>query len=168
DGLPLAIELAAARIKLLTPQAMLSRLENRLKLLVGGARDLPTRQQTIRDTIAWSYDLLTASEQSLFRRLSVFVGGCTLEAAEAVCNESDDLGIEVLDGIASLVDESLLQQKEQASGESRLVMLETIKEYGLEQLEMNGEAAVRRAHAECFQRLATVAEPELSGADQKA
>src|SRR5262249_10902947 len=104
DGLPLAIELAAARIKLLPPQARLARWERRLPLLVGGPRDAPTRQRTLRDTIAWSHDLLTSAEQVLFRRLAVFVGGCTVEAAEAVCETDGDLGIDVFECIASLVD----------------------------------------------------------------
>ena len=101
DGLPLAIELAAARIKLLSPSAMLARLESRLNLLTGGARDLPTRQQTLRSTVDWSYGLLNPAEQTLFRRLSVFSGGCTLEAVEAVCDTKGDLGLDVLDGMAS-------------------------------------------------------------------
>src|SRR5262249_44951908 len=111
DGLPLAIELAAARSKLLTPQAMLARLEHRLKLLTGGARDVPARQQTLRNTIAWSYDLLKSGEQQLFRRLCVFVGGCTLDATETVCNEDGNLELDVLEGISSLVDNSLLRQE---------------------------------------------------------
>jgi predicted ATPase/class 3 adenylate cyclase len=151
DGLPLAIELAAARIKLLPPQALLARLENRLKLLTGGARDLPARQQTLRGAIAWSCDLLEEPEKRLFRRLAVFVAGCTLEAAEAVCSADGDLEIDVLEGLASLVDKSLLQQNDLASGEPRFTMLETIREYGLEELEASGEApAIRRQHAEFF------------------
>src|SRR5207244_1286151 len=106
DGLPLAIELAAARIKLFPPQALLARLGNRLKLLTGGARDLPQRQQTIRNAIAWSYDLLDGGEQALFARLGVFVGGWTLEAAEAVCGADNEPPLDVVDGIASLVDKS--------------------------------------------------------------
>src|SRR5207237_10576237 len=98
DGLPLAIQLAAARIKLLSPSAMLSRLESRLNLLTGGARDLPTRQQTLRSTVGWSHGLLNSAEQTLFRRLSVFTGGCTLESVEAVCDTKGDLGLDVLDG----------------------------------------------------------------------
>ena len=110
DGLPLAIELAAARVRLLPPEAMLPRLEHRLPLLTGGARDLPARQQTLRSAIAWSHDLLSPEEQRLFRRLTVFVGGCTLEAAEAVCRPESGPGIDVLEGVAALVDKSLLQQ----------------------------------------------------------
>ena len=108
DGLPLAIELAAARIKMLSPSAMLTRLESSLNLLTGGARDLPLRQQTLRGTVDWSYGLLDIAEQTLFRRLSVFSGGCTLEAVEAVCDTKGDLGLDVLDGMASMVDKSLV------------------------------------------------------------
>jgi predicted ATPase/serine/threonine protein kinase len=148
DGLPLAIELAAARIKLLSPSAMQTRLESRLQLLTGGARDLPTRQQTLRGAIDWSYGLLSVGEQMLFRRLSVFVSGCTLEAVEAVCNTQGDLEVDGLDGMASLVDKSLLQRVERGEGESRFVILDTIREYGLERLAASGEeAATRRAHA---------------------
>ena len=147
DGLPLAIELAAARVKLLAPQAMLNRLERRLPLLTGGARDLPERQRTLRDTIAWSYDLLDQPEQRLFRRLAAFVGGCTLEAAEVVCDVDGDLGLDLLDGVASLVDQSLLRQVDGADGEPRFTMLETIREFGLEQLQAAGEEVeARRRH----------------------
>src|SRR5690606_37859527 len=132
DGIPLAIELAAARIKVLSPQALLVRLGSRLELLTGGARDLPARQKTMRATIAWSYDLLDDAEKRLFQRLSVFAGGATLEAAEAICNPNGDLGVDVLDGIASLVDESLLQEEDGGNGEIRFTMLGTIREYGLE------------------------------------
>jgi predicted ATPase/serine/threonine protein kinase len=155
DGLPLAIELAAARIKLLSPSAMQARLESRLQLLTGGARDLPVRQQTLRGAIDWSYGLLTPAEQTLFCRLSVFVSGCTLEAVEAVCNTKRDLELDVLDGMASLVDKSLLQQVERVEGESRFVMLDTIREYGLERLAASGEeAATKRAHAAYYLVLA--------------
>jgi predicted ATPase len=148
DGLPLAIELAAARIKLLPPSAMRTRLESRLQLLTGGARDLPARQRTLRGAIDWSYGLLSEPEQKLLRRLSVFVGGCTLEAAEAVCDTKADLGLDLLDGMASMVDKSLAQQIESATGESRFVLLETIREYGLEKLAESGEEAqTRQAHA---------------------
>ena len=168
DGLPLAIELAAARIKLLSPQAMLARLENRLKLLTGGARDLPTRQQTMREAIAWGYDLLGEDERTLFRRLAVFAGGFTLEAVEALWQTADDQQVDVLDKIGALVDHSLLQQREQANGEPRFTMFETIREYGLEQLEVSGEAAlIRRQHASFFLKLAARAEPELSGTNQE-
>jgi predicted ATPase/serine/threonine protein kinase len=155
DGLPLAIELAAARIKLLSPSAMLARLESRLNLLTGGALDLPTRQQTLRSTVDWSYSLLNASEQTLFRRLSVFTGGCTLEGAEAVCDTKGDLGLDVLDGMASMVDKSLAQNVEQVDAETRFVMLSTIREYALERLaESDDEAATRRAHAAYYLVLA--------------
>ena len=155
DGVPLAIELAAARIKLLSPSAMLTRLENRLNLLTGGARDLPTRQQTLRNTVDWSYGLLNPAEQTLFRRLSVFAGGCTLESVEAVCDAKGDLGLDVLDGIASLVDKSLVQQVEQIEKETRFVMLSTIHEYALERLaESADEPITRRAHAAYYLVLA--------------
>ncbi len=155
DGLPLAIELAAARIKLLSPSAMLARLESRLSLLTGGARDLPTRQQTLRNTVDWSYGLLNDAEQTLFRRLSVFTGGCTLEAVEAVCDTKGDLGLDVLDGMASMADKSLAQQVEQADKETRLFMLSTIREYALERLaESEDESATRRAHAAYYLVLA--------------
>ncbi|HMJ21283.1 MAG TPA: winged helix-turn-helix domain-containing protein, partial [Terriglobales bacterium] len=135
DGLPLAIELAAARIKVLSPSSMRTRLTSRLQLLTGGARDMPQRHQTLRATMDWSYDLLSAAEQRLFRRLSVFVGGCNLEGVEAVCDTKGDLDLDPLEGIASMVDKSLVQQVEQANGESRFAMLETIREYALEKLE---------------------------------
>jgi len=167
DGLPLAIELAAARIKLLSPSAMLARLESRLNLLTGGARDLPTRQQTLRSTVDWSYGLLNAAEQTLFRRLSVFTGGCTLESAEAVCDTKGDLGLDILDGMASMVDKSLAQQVEQVDAETRFLMLSTIREYALERLvDSDDESAARRAHAAYYLVLAeegaedVVAHPE--------
>ncbi len=148
DGLPLAIELAAARIKLLSPSAMQARLESCLNFLTGGARDLPARQQTLRGTVDWSYSLLNPAEQKLFRRLAVFIGGCTLEAVEAVCDTTSDLGVDVLDGMASMVDKSLVQQVETVEGEGRFVMLSTIREYALERLAASGdESAARRAHA---------------------
>ncbi len=169
DGLPLAIELAAARIHLLPPQALLPRLSSRLKLLTGGHRDLPARQQTLRGAIAWSYDLLDAGEQQLFARPAVFVGSRTLEAVEAVCNAEGDLELDVLDGIASLVDKSLLRQEAAQADEPRFVMLETIHEYAREQLEASGEAeAVRRWHALYFLQLAETAEPHLTGPAQVA
>jgi non-specific serine/threonine protein kinase len=168
DGLPLAIELAAARIKLLPPQAMLKRMESRLKLLTGGARDLPTRQQTIRGAIAWSYDLLEADEKVLFRRLAVFVGGCSLEAAELVCNIANDLEIDILNGVSSLVDKSLLRQNENENGEIHFTMLETIREFGLEQLDSSNEAEIiREQHLKFYLDLAEQSEPELTGCNQK-
>jgi predicted ATPase len=148
DGLPLAIELAAARTKVLSPASMLKRLNSRFQFLTGGARDLPLRQQTLRATIDWSYQLLSAAEQKLFRRLSVFVGGCTLEGVEAVCDTKGDLDVDLLDGITSMVDKSLVQQVEPARGETRFVMLHTIREYSRERLEESGEHALTsRAHA---------------------
>src|ERR1700737_858838 len=127
DGLPLAIELAAARIKLLSPSAMKSRLESSLQLLTGGAKDLPVRQQTLRGATDWSYDLLSPAEQTLFRRISVFVGGCTLEGVEAVCNTKQDLEVDVLDGMGSLVNNSLVQHIEQSAGEPRFALLDTVR-----------------------------------------
>jgi len=165
DGLPLAIELAAARVKVLSPSSMLTRLASRLQLLTGGARDLPLRQQTLRAAMDWSYDLLNAAEQKLFRRLSVFVGGCNLEGVEAVCDTKGDLDLDLLDGMASMVDKSLVQQVEQAKGESRFVMLETVREYALEKLEVSGEEALtKRAHAAYCLVLAEEATEE-SGAE---
>ncbi len=166
DGLPLAIELAAARVKVLSLSAMQTRLASRLQLLTGGARDLPQRQQTLRATIDWSYDLLSAAEQKLFRRLSVFVGGCTLEGVEAVCDTKGDLDLDLLDGMASMVDKSLLQQVQQANGESRFAMLETIREYAREKLEASGEEALtNRAHAAYYLVLAEEVVPEQSDGD---
>jgi predicted ATPase/DNA-binding winged helix-turn-helix (wHTH) protein len=148
DGLPLAIELAAARVKVLSPASLLARLASRLQLLTGGARDLPERQQTLRAAMDWSYDLLNPAEQKLFRRLSVFVGGCNLEGVEAVCDTKGDLDLDLLDGMASMVDNSLVLQAPPPSGEARFVMLETIREYALEKLEVSGEEAeTKRAHA---------------------
>jgi predicted ATPase/DNA-binding CsgD family transcriptional regulator len=148
DGLPLAIELAAVRIGLLPPRALLARLAQRLPLLVGGARDLPARLRTMRGAIAWSHDLLAPGEQALFRRLAVFVGGCTLEAAEAVVAAAGEPGIDLLGGLGSLVDASLVQMGEGPGGEVRYGMLETVREFGLEQLEASGEdEATCRAHA---------------------
>jgi len=164
DGLPLAIELAAARVKLLPPGALLARLEHRLALLTGGPRDLPARQQTLRDTIAWSHDLLDDPERALYRRLGVFASGFDLEVAEAVC-ASD----EVLDGLASLVDKSLVYREEGPDGNVRFQMLETIREFATEQLKALGELdATRRRHAEHFLALAERAAPELSGPTQSA
>ena len=165
DGLPLAIELAAARVKVLSPSAMRTRLASRLQLLTGGARDLPQRQQTLRAAFDWSHDLLSAAEQKLFRRLSVFVGGCTLEGVEAVCDTKGDLELDLLDGMSSMVDKSLLQQFEQANGEPRFVMLETIREYARGKLEASGEdAATKRAHAAYCLVLAEEAAAPQTGA----
>lgn len=167
DGLPLAIELAAARIRLLPAQAMLARLESRLKLLTGGAKDLPARQQTLRGAIEWSYDLLKENDRTLFRRLAVFVGGCTFEAMETVCNLDGNMGMEVLDEMESLVSKSLLRQEEQADGEPRLVMLETIREYAQERLQETGETdALQRQHANYYLAMVEEAEPQLVGSRQ--
>jgi predicted ATPase/DNA-binding SARP family transcriptional activator/Tfp pilus assembly protein PilF len=180
DGLPLAIELAAARIKLLPPQALLSCLfgvprargsgrteGSSLRLLVGGPRDLPARQQTLRNTIAWSYGLLGSSEKRPFRRLSVFVGGCGLDAAAAICWQEGDRDDAILAAVTSLVHHSLLRPDVDAAGEPRFGMLETIREYGQECLVESGEwDAVRRRHAEYYLALAEAAEPKLTGPDQ--
>jgi predicted ATPase/DNA-binding XRE family transcriptional regulator len=156
DGLPLAIELAAARVKVLPPAALLARMERRLPLLVGGARTLPQRQQTLRDTIQWSWDLLPPPEQVLFRRLAVFAGGFTLKAAEAVCSPDGEL--DVLEGLAALVDQSLVQHGERA-GEARFSLLATLREFALEQLDAAGEGeALRRAHADYYSTLAEAAD----------
>jgi len=167
DGLPLAIELAAGRSKLFSPQALLPRLKSRLKLLVGGAQDLPLRQQTLRKTIDWSYDLLEEDEKRLFRRLAVFVGGCTLEAAEAVCNTNRDLEIDVLEAVSVLVDKSLLRQEAEIDGEPRLLMLETIREYAVERLAASGETeAIRWLHATFFLAVAEQSDLKLRSAEQ--
>jgi tetratricopeptide (TPR) repeat protein len=153
-------------MKLLSPQALLARLGHRLSLLTGGGRDVPARQQTLRNTIDWSYHLLNSREQQLFRRLSVFFGGCTLQAAEAFCTRPDEVAEKTLDGIASLIDKSLLLRVEQTgeNEETRLLMLETIREYGQEALSANGEReATRQAHADYFLSLAEEAEPALKG-----
>jgi len=139
DGLPLAIELAAPRVRTLTPPALLRRLDQRLTLLTGGAHDLDERQRTLRGTIEWSYDLLLAKEKTLFARLGVFVGGCRLEAAEAVCDPDGSFGPELLDGLDSLVQKSLVRQRADSDGEPRFWMLETIREFAVELLESSGE-----------------------------
>lgn len=165
DGLPLAIELAAARIKLLPPQAILARLGSRLDFLTGGARDLPERQKTLRNAIAWSYDLLDENEKTLFRQLSVFAGGCTVEAVEAVAG--DNPSGDVLDRLGSLLDKSLLQEVESGNGEPRFVMLETLREFGREQLRASGEQeAVQRRHASYFLALAEQAAARLESTGQ--
>ncbi|MFN8590931.1 MAG: helix-turn-helix domain-containing protein [Thermomicrobiales bacterium] len=185
DGLPLALELAAARIKLLPAQALLLRLDRTLPLLTGGAHDLPQRQQTLRDTIAWSYNLLTSEEQALFRRVAVFAGGWTLEAAEWVVgagsrrsvkapgDSPSDSGcstVVTLDLLASLVDKSLVQHIYQAEDEPRYMMLETIREFALEQLREHAaeEDAIRRAHTRYFAELALTARAELDVGVPKA
>jgi predicted ATPase/DNA-binding CsgD family transcriptional regulator/transcriptional regulator with XRE-family HTH domain len=168
DGLPLSLELAAARSKLLSPQALLGRLNHRLAVLTGGRQDAPTRQQTLRDTISWSYDLLNSSEQRCFRRPAIFIGGCTLEAAEAVCSGAADLSLPAIDLIASLLDKNLLQQGDTGGNEPRLLMLETIREYALERLVDSGELEVtQERHALYYLALAEQSEPELFGHQQQ-
>jgi len=168
DGLPLAIELAAPWVRTLTPRALLRRLDRRLPLLTGGARDADERQQTLRGTIEWSYDLLSEPQRAEFRRLAVFVGGFRFEAAEAVCTR-DAAGADVLQVLDSLVEQSLLLRRVDSDGEPRFWMLETIREYAYEQLETSGEAdAVRRLHAEWFTTLAEDLESESRAGDQPA
>src|SRR6266480_6971784 len=171
DGLPLAIELAAARSKLFSPQALLERLGGRgenapLRVLASASRDAPPRQRTLRDSIEWSYNLLAEDEKLLLARMAVFRGGCSLEAIESVCSEG--LSIDALDGLASLVDKNLVQQKEAPGGEPRFVMLEMILEYARERLKASGEEeTMRRRHAGYFVDLAERADPEfrLAGYD---
>ncbi|MDQ3706233.1 MAG: adenylate/guanylate cyclase domain-containing protein [Chloroflexota bacterium] len=190
DGLPLAIELAAARIRLLPPQAMLSRLGSRLRLLTSGARDLPERHQTLRSTIQWSYDLLQPGEQRLFRRMSVFVGGCTLEAIEAVCNVDGTLELDVLDGVTSLVDKSLVRQdtgtappgisatgdtgpgagrRSETEDEPRFDMMATIREYAMELLQDTdaAEEELRQWHVQYFLSLAEHGRTGIEGQQQE-
>jgi len=160
DGLPLAIELAAARIILLSPQALLLHLKKRLDVLKGNLRDVPERQQTVRATLDWSYELLDESERTLFNRLGVFAGGCSLEAADAVC--SDGLSIDPFDGLEALLNKSLISKKDDREGEPHFTMLETLREYALEKLESSGEAEkIRAKHAEYFAAFAEQAEPSL-------
>ncbi len=167
DGLPLAIELAAARTRLLTPQALLQRLTHSLQVLTGGARDLPARQQTLRGAIDWSYTTLGADEQALFARMAVFAGGGSLTAIETICNAPGDLAVDPIDGLSSLADKSLLRQDAGRGDEPRFAMLGTIREYALERLEARGElTALRHAHAAYYAALAEEAEPHLAGAAQ--
>jgi predicted ATPase len=164
DGLPLALELAAARVKLLSPASILGRLDHRLKLLTGGARDLPMRQQTMRGAVAWSYDLLDDGERETLERLAVFAGGSTIEAAEAVCASGE---ADVLDAIGSLVDKSLLRRREREDGEMRVTMLEVVREYALERLEASGRVeAARLEHARFFAALAEEANEKIRGEEQ--
>jgi predicted ATPase len=172
EGLPLSIELAAARIELLSPQALLEHLERPLELLTGGARDLPPRPQTLRSALAWSYELLDEGERSLFERLSAFVGGCTLDAAQAVSAAGGGAGIDVLDGASSLIGKSLLRRSSPAASttpdeEPRLEMLETIRQFGVERLAASGqERAARDAHAAFFLALAEAGAVALAAGDR--
>jgi tetratricopeptide (TPR) repeat protein len=165
--MPLAIELAAARTKLLSPEQIASRLADHLTLLTSGSRDLPERQQTLRGAIAWSYDLLEPGVRQLFDRLSVFIGGCELEIAERVCGPTSELGVEVFDGIATLVDQSLLRSEE-ADGAQRFVMFDAIRSYAAEMLATSGECeAIEERSARAFLDLAEEAAPHLAGSDQR-
>jgi predicted ATPase/transcriptional regulator with XRE-family HTH domain len=167
DGLPLAIELAAARVKLLPPAKLLERLN--LKLLTGGARDLAARQQTLYEAINWSYDLLTEAEKQLFRRLAIFAGGCTLEVAEAVCNVKGDLTVAVLDGLESLLNKNLIKQAEDKAGELRYSLLQTVREFALEKLRESGEAeAIEQRYIAYFTAYLTKLDLALKSAGQVA
>jgi tetratricopeptide (TPR) repeat protein len=171
DGLPLAIELAAPRVKLFSPQAILTRLDNRLALLTGGARDLPARQQTLRGAIEWGYDLLDPAEKTLFAQLAVFVGGFTLEAIDVIIGnwllDGKEPQYPILDSVASLVDNSLLRQEEGLDGEPRFRMLETIRDYALERLVESGTAdALKRRHVAYYLAWAETARPHLKGWQQ--
>jgi predicted ATPase/transcriptional regulator with XRE-family HTH domain len=173
DGLPLALELASARLKLFSPQALLARLGERLALLTGGAQDAPQRHQTLRATLAWSYDLLPEAGQVLFRRLGVFAGGCALATAEAVGADPAGAaalgGASILDGMTNLVDQHLLRAEEGPEGEPRFAMLETVREYARERLAQHGELeARRREHAAYYLALAEQAQPEVEGPEQVA
>ena len=164
DGLPLAIELAAARTKVLAPDAILSRLQKSLSLLTSSSRDLSERQRTLRGAIDWSYELLDQTERVLFRRLGIFVGGCSIENAEGVCDPDGALGVDMLDSLSSLVDKSLLRQLTGSDNEPRFGMLETVREYAVERLAQSADGEpVRRAHAEVFSTLARQASGELMG-----
>jgi predicted ATPase/DNA-binding CsgD family transcriptional regulator len=180
DGLPLALELAAARCRILSPQALLARLVSPLQLLTGGPADLPTRQQTLRATIDWSYHLLAAEEQTLFRRLAIFVGGWTLAAVEEICTTEEQrppatarpgvlsaAALAVLDRLTALVEHSLVRQEEDEGGEPRFTILETIREYALERLEASGELSLlRRLHVDFYLALAEEAEVKLTSHEQ--
>lgn len=174
DGLPLAIELAAARVRVFTPEAMLARLDEQLRFLTGGSRDLPMRQQTIRNVIAWSYDLLNPAEQTLFRRLACFQGGFTLDAVEAVlggvaAEKGEEPGLDFLDGLTSLTDKSLLMQQPDENGEPRFSRLRMIRDFAFEKLKVSGEAdQVQRRHTAFYAALAEQAEPKLRTAEQTA
>ena len=165
DGLPLAIEFAAARVRMFSPEGLLRRLNKRLALLTSGPRDLPERQRTLRNTIQWSYDLLAEADKKLFERFGVFAAGCTLSAAEAVCDEAGVPG--TIDGLSSLVDKSLVRCYATPGDEPRFVMLETVREFALERLFERGDAeGIRRAHADFFLALAEQGEPRLRTGEQ--
>jgi predicted ATPase len=167
DGLPLAIELAAARVKLFSPQALLNRLEKSTSLLAGGARDLPSRQQTLQGAIAWSYDLLDTPHKRLFARFAVFARGSNLEQAEAVCGPASELGVDVLIGLDELADQSLLRRMPDFE-EPRLLMLQVMREYALERLRETGEEdVIRDRHAAAYQALAEAAAPNLFGGERR-
>jgi predicted ATPase len=168
DGLPLAIELAASRVKLLSPRAILERLGRRLELLTGGPVDLPARQRTLREAIGWSHDLLEENERMVLRRLSVFAGGWTLDAAEVVASPGGELGRDSLEILSSLVDKSLVRRVPTAEGEVRFGMLELIREFGAEQLEgANEDEDTRDGHASFFLEMGEAAEPYLRGLERK-
>jgi predicted ATPase/DNA-binding CsgD family transcriptional regulator len=167
DGLPLALELATARLKLLSPQALLARLESRLQVLTRGTREASERQQTLHNTLQWSYDLLLPHEQHLFRGLAVFIGGWTLDAASAICTAHENGLMDVEERLSSLIDKSLVRQFVQPDGDVRFRMFETIREYGLECLEQQGELeSIREAHAAYYLALAEQIIPELDGPQQ--
>ena len=164
DGLPLALELAAARLKLFPPQALLARLAQRLQILTGGARTLPERQQTLRRTLQWSYDLLSPTEQWLFRHLAVFVGGCSYAAVEEICRSGGNSTLDALSGVGALLDQSLVQQTTQEGEQPRFVLLETVREYGLACLAEQGETgASERTHALYYLAFAEDIAPRLRG-----
>ena len=167
DGLPLAIELAASRARVLEPREILARLEQRQPLLTTGAANVPPRQRTLRDAIEWSYELLQPGEQALFTRLAIFAGGCTLEAAGTVCNAGDELGLDTFDGMASLVEQNLVQRSGEA-GESRFHLLETIREYAHDRLVTAAQAGeTGRRHLEFYRDLGEIAEPHFMESDRE-
>ena len=167
-GMPLAIELAAARVKLLSPDAILARLEHQLDVLSAGGRDLPPRQQTLRGAIAWSYDLLDDGGRRLFDRMSVFAGSCDVETAEAICGPSAEVSGDVVDGLMSLADQSLIRVEDTAAGEPRFRMLESIREFAAERLAERGESAViATRHRDWYRSLVEEAAPQLSGDEQR-